>query len=104
MKKQFKLFAAALVLSLTAFTVNAQNAFKKSDKIVEGTVSYSKASGADASYSFNPSVGYFVTDRFAVGVAAGLGKDENGVKATSVGAYGRCYFFTSETILRHTHN
>lgn len=58
---------------LVSFTTNAQ--FKKAEKFVEGTVSYSKTSGTDAQYTLNPTVGYFLTDRFAVGVSGKFGKD-----------------------------
>lgn len=91
MNKQIKLIAAALIFSLTAFTVNAQNAFKKSDKIVEGSASYVKTEGSNASYSLTPTVGYFLTDRFAAGLTADFGKDANDTKTTGLGVFGRCY-------------
>ncbi len=92
MKKQIKLIAVAFLLSLTAFTsVNAQIAFKKSDKFVEGTASYSKSEGTDASYSLAPTVGYFISDRFAAGVFGQVGKDGDGVETSTIGAFGRCY-------------
>lgn len=91
MKKQLKLVALALVLSLTTFTmVNAQS-FKKSDKILEGTVSYSKTTDIKSSWSLSPSVGYFVSKTFAIGVFGGFGETE-GVKTTNAGIFGRCYF------------
>lgn len=87
--KKVVLLAIALIAAVT-FT-NAQNNFKKSDKFVEGTVSYAKAEGVDATYGLQPTIGYFVTDRFAVGVAGAFGKDAEGVKTTGFGAFGRCY-------------
>jgi len=83
------------VLALVSFSIctQAQNAFKKSDKIIEGTVSYSKSKGADATYGFNPSVGYFVTDKIAVGVAANFSESINS-KNSGFGAYGRYYFLS----------
>lgn len=91
MKKQIKLFVAAVVaLTLSLATVSAQSTFKKSDKFVEGSVSYSKSNGSDATYNVQPTVGYFVTDRVAVGVFAQIGKDQTN-KTTGVGAFGRCY-------------
>ena len=92
MKKQFKLVIATLVLTFAAFTMNAQS-FKKSDKILEGTVSYTKATDVDASYSINPAVGYFVTDKVALGVFGEFGKAGDD-KTTNVGAFARCYFMT----------
>lgn len=87
-----KFVVVAMLVSLFAISgVKAQNTFKKSDKIVEGTVSYSKSTGADAEYSFSPAVGYFVTDRVAVGVAGEFGKSADG-DVTNFGAYARCYF------------
>ena len=91
MKKQLKFVILALALSLTTFTmVNAQS-FKKSDKIVEGTVSLTKETDVKASWSLSPSIGYFVTDRVAVGVAGAFGETED-AKTSSVGVFGRCYF------------
>ena len=104
MKKQFKMVIAAIAILLAAGTVanaqckgaqfgTAQHNFKKSDKLVEGTVSYSKTTGEDAVYSFNPTVGYFVTNRVAVGAFGQFGKDGE-AKTTNFGAFARCYFLT----------
>lgn len=91
MKKQFTLFAAALVLSLTAFTTaNAQTAFKKADKFVEGTASYSKSTGVDATYGIRPTIGYMVTSRFALGVFGEASKNETD-KNLNLGVFARCY-------------
>lgn len=83
-----KKVALFLALSLVATFASAQ--FKKADKFVEGTVSYSKSNGSDASYNLQPTAGYFVTDRVAVGVFGQVGKDQ-GDETTGVGAFGRCY-------------
>lgn len=94
MKKQFKLVIAALVLTLTAFTtVSAQSTFKKSNKFVEGTLSYSKSTDVDATYGIRPTVGYFVTDRVAVGLF-GEGTKAGDTKTTNIGAFARCYFLS----------
>ena len=87
MKKTILLFAVIL----TAFT--AVNAQKKSQKLIEGTVSYSKSTGADASYGLRPTIGYFVTDNVAVGVLGEVSKSGTD-KTTNVGAFGRCYFMS----------
>lgn len=89
MKKMFSILA---VLTIFAVSANAQSNFKKSDKILEGTASYVKTEGADASYSLAPTVGYFLTDKFAIGVAGETAKDDAGVKTNSIGVFGRCYF------------
>jgi hypothetical protein len=88
MKKQIKFILGALSLMFITLTSNAQ--FNKTEKFVEGTVSYSKATGAVRQYSINPSFGYFLTKRFAVGVNAGIGEDAS-TKKTVLGAFGRCY-------------
>lgn len=93
MKKQLKFVVLAFLLTATTFTmVNAQS-FKKSDRILEGTAAYTKATDVKASWSLNPSVGYFVTSKVALGVAGSFG-DDAGTKTTCVGAFGRCYFMT----------
>jgi outer membrane protein len=89
MKKMFSILA---VLTIFAVSANAQLNFKKSDKILEGTASYVKTEGADASYSLAPTIGYFLTDKFAIGVAGETAKDDAGVKTNSIGVFGRCYF------------
>ena len=61
MKKILLILVAAL-----GFTATAQTGFKKSDKFVEGTFSYEKAKDVDATYTFAPTVGYFLTDKTAV--------------------------------------
>jgi hypothetical protein len=73
---------------LVSFTTNAQ--FKKADKFAEGTVSYSKTTGAKAQSTVNPTIGYFLTDRFAAGVSGEFGKNAT-QKTAGVGAFGRCY-------------
>jgi outer membrane protein len=87
--KKVVFLVVALFAAIT-FT-NAQTGFKKGNKFVEGSVSYTKAEGTDATYGFQPTIGYFLTDRFAVGVSGDFSKDENGVETTGFGAFGRCY-------------
>jgi len=92
MKKQLKFVIAAFLLTMTTFAVNAQT-FKKSDKIVEGTVSYTKSTDVKASYSIKPAVGYFLTNKVAIGVFGEVGKTE-AEETTNFGAFGRYYFLT----------
>lgn len=83
--------------------------FKKTDFIVEGNLSANTSNDKTNyiktnSFNFNPSVGYFVTDKIAVGLDFNVGNNkkttnvdqanESYVKGNSfgVGAYGRYYF------------
>ena len=92
--KNFKLAVVTLLVSLVSMTgVKAQSTFTKGDKIVEGTVSYSKSSGADAEYSVAPSFGYFATNKTAVGVSVEFGTSADG-DVTNFGVYARNYFHT----------
>lgn len=94
--KKVVLLAIALIAAVT-FT-NAQT-FKKADKFVEGTLSYTKATDVDAVYTINPTLGYFVTSRFAVGASGQFGKDGD-TKTNNVGVFGRCYFLTIKNALQ----
>jgi hypothetical protein len=87
MKKTALLLAVILGLfSMT--TVSAQ----KNSKILSGTVAYEKTKDVKASYSINPLVGYFVTNKVAVGVVGGFSKTDAANKSTSVGVFTRCHF------------
>lgn len=116
-----------LVLSLVAvaafgFTANAQEGekptygFQESNIFVEGMFSINnkteKPEGGSkdktTTYNFTPKVGYMLSDKFAVGVELGFGKDgskdgqfgdllgknsiKGYVKETYAGAFGRYYF------------
>ena len=77
-----------LAVLFAAFTsVNAQ----KSSKIVSGTVSYTKSTDVKATYSISPLIGYYVTDRVAVGLLGEFGETATN-KTTNVGVFGRCDF------------
>ena len=90
MKKQFKLGILAVALVCAAATgVSAQ----KHSKIVSGTVSYTKATDVKASWSINPLIGYFVTNKVAVGLLGSFGETAT-EKTTNVGAFARCHFLT----------
>jgi hypothetical protein len=80
-----------LFLALAFATTIASAQFKKADKFVEGTFMYSKSTGVDAETSVRPTVVYFLTDRFAAGIFASVGKDA-ATKDFGIGAFGRCYF------------
>ena len=84
MKKILLILVATLGL-----TANAQTGFKKSDVFVEGSFSYAKEKGADATYTFAPTVGYFLTDKFAVGAQV---EKSNTMDKLGAGVFARCYF------------
>ena len=84
MKKILLILVATLGL-----TANAQTGFKKSDVFVEGSFSYAKEKGADANYSFAPTVGYFLTDKFAIGAQV---EKSNTMDKLGAGVFARCYF------------
>ena len=84
MKKILLILVATLGLA-----ANAQTGFKKSDVFVEGSFSYAKEKGADATYTFAPTVGYFLTDKFAVGAQV---EKSNTVDKLGAGVFARCYF------------
>jgi outer membrane protein len=67
--------------------------------MLEGTVSLTKATGTKATWTLNPTVGYFVTNRVAVGLSAELGEAAD-AKTTNVGVFARCYFMN---IGQHAH-
>ena len=89
--KKVVLLAIALIAIVTL--TSAQCGFKKSNKFVEGTVSYTKATDVEATYSIKPTLGYFVTDKVAVGAFGEFGKDGDAT-TTNVGVFARCYFLT----------
>lgn len=84
MKKILLILVATLGL-----TANAQTGFKKSDVFVEGSFSYAKEKDADATYTFAPTVGYFLTDKFAVGAQV---EKSNTTGKLGAGVFARCYF------------
>lgn len=84
MKKILLILVATLGL-----TANAQTGFTKSDVFVEGSFSYTKAKDVDATYSFAPTVGYFLTDKFVVGAQV---EKSNTVDKLGAGVFARCYF------------
>ena len=79
------------VFSMGILFTNAQNDFKKGNLFLEGSVGYSKVKGIDANYNFQPTLGYFFSDKIAGGLSVSLGKTA-GVETTGFGAFGRYYF------------
>jgi outer membrane protein len=91
--KKFLLFAVAFFAMQMSFA----QSFSKGDTFVEGTVKYVTSDDVKT-FNFNPSVGYFLTDKFAAVFTLNTQSTETaGVKTSDsfgVGVFGRCYFFS----------
>jgi outer membrane protein len=89
-KNKLKMKKILLILvAMLGLTATAQTGFKKSDVFVEGTFSYAKEKEQDATYSVAPTVGYFLTDKFAVGAQV---EKTNTTDKLGAGVFARCYF------------
>lgn len=79
--------------------------FSEGNVFLEGNLSFGSTNDKNdevktSSFSFNPKVGYFINDKFAVGINLGIGSGkrtetgEDDVKTSNfnVGAFGRYYF------------
>lgn len=103
------LLTAVAVFSLTF--VNAQEEEKKGfgfasgDVLVEGNLGFGSTNDKNtevktSNFEFNPKVGYFVSDKFAIGVELGVGSDKETTAGTdtdknsnfNAGVFGRYYF------------
>ena len=103
------LLTAVAVLSLTF--VNAQEeekagfGFSKGNVIVEGNLGFGSTNDKNtevktSNFEFNPKVGYFVSDKFAIGVELGVGSNKEETAGTetnknsnfNAGVFGRYYF------------
>lgn len=89
--KKFLLIAIAFF----AFATSNAQTFSKGDTFVEGTVNFVTSNDVKT-FNFNPSVGYFLTDKFAAGVTVNTQSTKTAGVTTSdsfgVGVFGRCYF------------
>jgi outer membrane protein len=83
--KKFLLIAIAFF----AFATSNAQTFSKGDTFVEGTFSYAKEKGQNATYGVAPTVGYFLTDKFAVGAQV---EKTNTTDKLGAGVFARCYF------------
>ena len=90
MKKILLILVAALGLTATA-----QTGFKKSDKFVEGTFSYEKTKDVDATWTLAPTVGYFLTDKTAVGISVETGNTATEGKHFCTTVFARHYFLNA---------
>lgn len=111
--KKLLLLTAVAVFGLT--NVNAQDeeqtfGFEKGDIIVEGLLNFSSSKDDDgdfeeknSSFNFNPKAGYFINDKFAVGIELAVGSSkqevtfegdsaEDKTSSFSAGAFARYYF------------
>ena len=79
--------------------------FSKGNIMVEGNLGFDSTNDKNTkektnSFEFNPKAGYFVTDKFAVGIQLGIGSDKTSVAGTdtnknsnfNAGVFGRYYF------------
>lgn len=80
-----------LVATMLAFTT--LSAQKKSDMFVSGTVSFTKTTDVDASYQLKPTIGYFVTNKLAIGVLGEVSKSST-EDVFNLGVFGRYHFLT----------
>ena len=108
MKKIILTVAAVFAMSFA----NAQDkkeskgfGFSGGDLFVEGNIATTSSNDKNSetkgsSFEFNPKAGYFLSDKFAVGVELGIGSGKTTVAGTdtakssnfNVGAFGRYYF------------
>jgi len=104
-----KLLLSLTVIAGLTLAANAQEfGFKQGDIILEGNIGFNSTNDKDveekeSSFSFTPKVGYFVTDKIAVGVQLGFSsakQEDYGTGSESidkanafgVGVFGRYYF------------
>ncbi|BDU23373.1 MULTISPECIES: outer membrane beta-barrel protein [unclassified Flavobacterium] len=101
------ILAAIAVMGFSA--ANAQDSgsygFSKGNILLEGNLGFSTNNDKNTdvktnSFEFNPKAGYFLTDKFALGLDLGIGSDKKKVAGTdadknsnfNVGVFGRYYF------------
>jgi len=101
------ILAAIAVMGFSA--ANAQDSgsygFSKGNILLEGNLGFSANNDKNTdvktnSFEFNPKAGYFLTDKFALGLDLGIGSDKKKVAGTdadknsnfNVGVFGRYYF------------
>jgi len=90
--KKLLFMAMALIALQTSFA----QTFSKGNTILEGTASYaaSTSAGNPKTTDFSPSIGYFLSDKFAVGAQLGFGSEKTDTdksSSTSYGVFARCY-------------
>ena len=103
-----KIVLSAVAILAFGFA-NAQDSssygFSQGNVIVEGNIGFSSTNNKNTevktnSFEFNPKVGYFLTDKFALGIELGVGSDKSETAGTDTnknsnfdaGVFGRYYF------------
>lgn len=104
MKNFFLTVAAIFAFGFANAQEATVNGFSKGDKFVEGSFSYTSQdkdltpSVASSTWSFTPSMGYMLTDKWAIGGKLSFAGKEynNDNKSTDLGitAFGRYYFLS----------
>src|SRR6478672_2377916 len=103
-----KLLLSIIAVAGMAIAANAQEfGFKTGNVLLEGNINYNSTNNKDSkdkqsSFGFSPKVGYFLSDKFAVGAEISLNstkqEDYSGVadidkeNTFAVGVFGRYYF------------
>ncbi len=101
-----KIVLSLIAISGFAFASKAQNfGFQKGDVILEGSIGTNVIDNKDTktkstNFNFSPKAGYFLSDKFAVGIAPGYGESKNAnylgstdkTNTLSIGLFGRYYF------------
>lgn len=103
-----KIVLAAIAVMAFGFA-NAQDSgsfgFSKGNILLEGNLGFSSNNNKNTeekinSFEFNPKAGYFLTDKFALGLDLGIGSDKKKIAGEdagknsnfNVGVFGRYYF------------
>ncbi|VXC36373.1 conserved exported hypothetical protein [Flavobacterium sp. 9AF] len=102
------LFAAAAVFAFSFANAQEEGStfgFAQGNVIVEGNLGFSSTNNKntetkESSFVFNPKAGYFLTDKFALGLELSVGSDKTKVAGTDTdknsnfgaGVFGRYYF------------
>ena len=104
-----RLFIALIAISGLAFTANAQEfGFSQGNVILEGNIGFNSTNDKNAEvkaneFEFSPKVGYFLTDKIAVGLKLRLATEKeedytsgaesiDKTNAFGIGVFGRYYF------------
>lgn len=105
MKKIF-LSAAVLAVGFTATAQEGNYGFNEGDVILEGSLGYNSEDNTESEikrseFTFTPKAGYFINDKFALGLQLGFGTDkvenyrndtEDKINTIGFGVFGRYYF------------
>ena len=102
-----KKIVLSLAVLATGVAAQAQEGFgfKKGDVLLEGNVGFNTTNDKNSdtkenTFNFTPKAGYFINDKFALGIELGIGSDKTTVNGTDTdknsnfdaGVFGRYYF------------